>query len=490
MFVGYNIFMSSIGQKKVYQILLIIFLLGTLLRLYRLDDFAIFLGDQGRDAIIMKRIVTFEHFPAVGPSSSVGQVYLGPFYYYFMAPWLSMFHMNPIGPVVGVALLSSLFIVMAYLMIADIFDRKTAMLTSIFIAFSSTLIDLSRFSWNPNILPMFSFIAVYFFIKAILTKDRPFFILTGLFAGFAFQLHYVMFSLLFAFLVISLHQLSLHRKKAKQYLISVFLTIGAFITVNVPLIFFDLRHQFLNLKNFITLFNNPGSAGVTSISSIIEGFSSLNIFAYSLNLHFMVIALMIVCLMFSYTFWKDTAYRIILIIFIVSLVVTSFMTANKFPHYFGILYPLYYLIASVFLVRVIGMLNRKHVFTGVLLLLVGLYIYTQGSQYNFLKAEPNMQIAHAEKTAEKIFPLITKEKYRLTAIPDSFGYSAYGYFLEVWGKVPVNNLTLDPADEMIVLCERGCEPIGNPQWDVAFFKARSVETSFTSDHVFVYKLIH
>lgn len=41
------------------------------MRLYKLDDFAIFLGDQGRDAIIMKRIVTFEHLPAVGPSSSV-----------------------------------------------------------------------------------------------------------------------------------------------------------------------------------------------------------------------------------------------------------------------------------------------------------------------------------------------------------------------------------------------------------------------------------
>ncbi len=470
--------------------MLIIFLLGTLLRLYRLDDFAIFLGDQGRDAIIMKRIVAFEHFPAVGPSSSVGQVYLGPFYYYFMAPWLSMFHMNPIGPVVGVALLSSLFIVMAYLMIADLFDKKTALLTSTFISFSSTLIDLSRFSWNPNILPMFSFIAVYFFVKAVFTKARPFFILTGLFAGFAFQLHYVMFSLLFAFLVVGLGQLYLHRKKAKPFILNMCLAVLAFIVVNIPLIFFDLRHQFLNIKNFITLFNSPGSTGAASISSVIDGFVSLNIFAFSLPLHVVVVAICLIGMLYTYKLWKDNSYRIILTIFMFSLVITSFMTANKFPHYFGILYPLYYLIVSIVLMRIIGMIKTTYVATGAILLMAGLYIYTQGTHYQFLKVEPNRQIAHAEKTAEKIFPLITKDAYRLTAIPDSFGYSAYGYFLEAWGKVPVNNLTLDPADEMIVLCERGCEPIGNPQWDVAFFKARSVETSFISDHVYVYKLVH
>jgi len=62
-------------------VLIIILLAGCFLRFYRLNDFAMFLSDQGRDAIVIKRIVTGEHFPAIGAPTSIGQVYLGPFYY-------------------------------------------------------------------------------------------------------------------------------------------------------------------------------------------------------------------------------------------------------------------------------------------------------------------------------------------------------------------------------------------------------------------------
>ncbi len=464
------------------------FLLGTLLRLYRLDDFAIFLGDQGRDAIIMSRIVHFEHFPAVGPSSSVGQVYLGPFYYYFMAPWLPLFNMHPLGPVVGVALFSSLFIVLAYFMVEDLFNEKIALITSVLIAFSATLVDLSRFSWNPNILPMISFIAIYFFTKSLLTKDRRFFILTGLFSGFAFQLHYVTFSLLFAFIVVTGFYAFKNKKGIKELAKNTILALCAFIAVNAPLIFFDLRHQFLNSKNFITLFNNPGSAASASINSVVEGFASLTTFSFSYNLIAPLSLLLLFALLFSFKAWKDTTYRMVLGIFILLLIVTSFMTANKYPHYFGILYPLFYLLLAVGAVKLIDAINNK-IAIPLLVLMLGLFIYTQGTKYPFLHREPNRQIEHAQRTAKQIYPLIHKEKFRLTAIPDSFGYSAYGYFLEINGKKPVDNLTLEPADEMIVMCERGCNPIGNPQWDVAFFQAKSIESSFTSDHVYVYKLI-
>jgi hypothetical protein len=47
---------------------------------------------------------------------------------------------------------------------------------------------------------------------------------------------------------------------------------------------------------------------------------------------------------------------------------------------------------------------------------------------------------------------------------------------------------LEPADQMIVVCENNCNPIGNPQWDVAFFKATKVTQSLTSDNIFIYAL--
>src|SRR4030042_5978400 len=98
-------------------ILIMVLIIGVFLRFYKFTGFVTFLGDQGRDAIIIKRILTFEHFPAIGAPTSIGQVYLGPFYYYFIAPWLLFFNFNPIGLAIGVGFFSSLFLLINYLIV-------------------------------------------------------------------------------------------------------------------------------------------------------------------------------------------------------------------------------------------------------------------------------------------------------------------------------------------------------------------------------------
>ena len=177
-------------------------IIGVFLRFYKLSGFTTFLGDQGRDAIILKRIVTLEHFPAIGAPTSIGQVYLGPFYYYFIAPWLLFFKFNPIGPVVGVVLFSSLYLLINYFIVKELVDKKTALISTVFLSFSSVLIELSRFSWNPNLLPLFTLLTIYFVIKSIKTNRWYFFALTGAFLSFSVQLHYLaLFILPAAFII-------------------------------------------------------------------------------------------------------------------------------------------------------------------------------------------------------------------------------------------------------------------------------------------------
>src|SRR3990167_69668 len=149
-------------MKRFYLICFIVTIaITTFLRLYRFDSFVTFLGDQGRDALIIKRIITLEHLPAIGAPTSVGQIYLGPFYYYFIAPWLLLFNFEPIGLAFGVAFFSSLFILVFYHLIKKIFDPMTALISAFFIPFSSVLVESSRFSWNPNLLPLFSLLFIY-----------------------------------------------------------------------------------------------------------------------------------------------------------------------------------------------------------------------------------------------------------------------------------------------------------------------------------------
>ncbi|MDZ7586952.1 MAG: hypothetical protein U0946_04300, partial [Patescibacteria group bacterium] len=62
--------------------------LGAILRFYRLPQTLQFLGDQGRDALVLKDLVVNFNLPFIGPITSVGGFYLGPLYYYLMAPFL------------------------------------------------------------------------------------------------------------------------------------------------------------------------------------------------------------------------------------------------------------------------------------------------------------------------------------------------------------------------------------------------------------------
>ncbi|MEK7522735.1 MAG: hypothetical protein AAB569_04075, partial [Patescibacteria group bacterium] len=135
---------------KNYLVLIGVLLVGVFLRFYRLEGFVTFLGDQGRDAIVVKRILTLEHFPAIGAPTSIGQVYLGPFYYYFIAPWLLFFKYQPIGLAFSVAFFSCLYLLVNYFIVKELFDKRVALISTIFLSFSSILIDFSSFSLNPN----------------------------------------------------------------------------------------------------------------------------------------------------------------------------------------------------------------------------------------------------------------------------------------------------------------------------------------------------
>ena len=75
----------------------LIILLAAFLRFYRLSEYMTFLGDEGRDALIVKDILYGVNFPLIGPPTSVGNMYLGPLYYYMIAVPMGIFWLNPVA---------------------------------------------------------------------------------------------------------------------------------------------------------------------------------------------------------------------------------------------------------------------------------------------------------------------------------------------------------------------------------------------------------
>src|SRR3990172_5222645 len=92
------------NHRTETAVLLAILLLAAFLRLYKIREFVVFLGDEGRDALVVKRMIVDHKFTLLGPTASVGGFFLGPIYYYFMLPFVWASGLNPAGAAVMVAL--------------------------------------------------------------------------------------------------------------------------------------------------------------------------------------------------------------------------------------------------------------------------------------------------------------------------------------------------------------------------------------------------
>src|SRR6185312_16623596 len=107
--------------SKTNALLLLILLLAAFLRLYRIQDYMTFLGDEGRDVLVVWNIL-HGHPTLLGPTASVGGFFLGPIYYYFMTPFLWLFNYNPVGPAVMIAIFGVITIWLVYKIGSEFFN--------------------------------------------------------------------------------------------------------------------------------------------------------------------------------------------------------------------------------------------------------------------------------------------------------------------------------------------------------------------------------
>jgi hypothetical protein len=128
--------------------------LASFLRLYKIEPYLNFLGDEGRDALVWHHMLQGD-FTLLGPTASVGGFYLGPIYYYLALPFYFLFR-SPVGPAIFIALLGVATVYLVYWLVKHITSSKySAYLSALIYAASPLVVRYSRFSWNPNPIPFF-----------------------------------------------------------------------------------------------------------------------------------------------------------------------------------------------------------------------------------------------------------------------------------------------------------------------------------------------
>src|SRR3989344_4026624 len=209
-------------------LIFIILLIGASFRLYRIGEYMIFLGDEGRDAIVVRRLLVNFDPILIGPGTSIGNMYLGPLYYYMIAPALLLANFSPVGPSVLVTLFGIATIFLVWMMGREWFGNTAGMIASFFYSIAPVVITFSKSSWNPNIMPFFALISIYSIWRVWQYKEFKWLFALGVF---------------FVLTYLKNRKSSSEIKNFTKYSI---LGIGTFAILMSPLVIFDARHEWRN----------------------------------------------------------------------------------------------------------------------------------------------------------------------------------------------------------------------------------------------------
>lgn len=235
-------------------ILLFIFSFG--LRIYKLGEQLFFGFEQGRDALIAQNIYQLKDFVLTGPSSSIGGVFHGPYYYYLLALTYFLSSGNPLGGALFISIIGSLVPILIFFVARDFFKSTGwAQIAAVICIISFEYILYSR--WLSNVSPAIPFVVLAFWMlwKNIEEKKDKFLLGFVLFASIASQFQ-IMLSIqfIFVFLLLTITRVV---KLPNFKILILMLFIALFIYG--PLILFDFRNQHITfnaLSGF--LFNGGG----------------------------------------------------------------------------------------------------------------------------------------------------------------------------------------------------------------------------------------
>jgi hypothetical protein len=248
--------------KKLLLILIIV--MALFVRFYRFEDRITFDSEQGRSLIVSGNYIK-EKPSLLGQelfriTQSGHKLFSGAIFNYSLVPLQILFKYNPLSITAYFALLNIATGVFLFWVVKKMFNYEVAAVSLTLFLFNSLMINHSMFIWILNYLPLIGTLILY---EAYLLYKKPKLIysfILGILLGVGINFHYVMipFAVLLALY-------TLWRSKKKIITIVVYM-IGL-IVGNLPMILFDLRHNFYHVTTLFEYlkesFGLTGQAGLS-----------------------------------------------------------------------------------------------------------------------------------------------------------------------------------------------------------------------------------
>ena len=457
-----------------------------------------FLGDQGRDVIIIKDLWQHGNLFFIGPQTSIGNMYLGPWFYYLISPALLISNFNPIGPAIFIALLNIFTIYMLYFVGSKWFSKSIGLTSAFLFAISPVVIKYSNFIWNPNIMPLFSLLLVYFFFESFNSKKFHYFI----YASFSFIMvinsHYLGMALLPFIGIFWLYSLIIYLKKKSKYLkpflLNSFIALFIFIVSLTPQILFDIKHNGQNIKALATFFTqrettvNLKAYKAIPIAPLLFNQINTRLLAgknetvgtiVTVLLGFGILLFLLKPKKPNFNFW------VILSWLFSGIIALALYKQHIYDHYFSFLFPVVFLLFAYFI-------NRFKLIGIPVLILITIFSLIE----NPLRIPPNKQLQHSNNLGSAINQDLStnNEKFNITMLAsyNDFRAQAPRYFInsnnllsqEDYSSAKVLYIILDDPSKWKL-------GIDSDIWEINVFKDNSTYTStnfVTLDNTQIVKL--
>lgn len=251
-------------MKKL--LLAFILICSFILRIYKGPELYFWNVDEDIIGLTVKRMLIDLHPQLIG-FPIPGGIYLGPLFYYIISVFYLISFFDPQKFYIFSALMAALTTYLVYIVGAAIFEKKSiGLLAAVIYAFSYFSNVYGRLLTGLSFAPILSLLTYWILYQNIKFKKPKFILTLGIVLLIASQNEGASLSLL----VLTILSFLIFRLKIP---FRKFVQIAALFTIfHIPLLIFDLRHNFYITRSFLAFFSFEGNWAGQSItlSSIIN----------------------------------------------------------------------------------------------------------------------------------------------------------------------------------------------------------------------------
>lgn len=422
---------ASLTKENIFVFFL--FFLAFITRFWQVPEHFYFGIDEEYQSLLALSIIKDFHIIWIGLSAANTGFYIAPGFVYLHSLLLWLSKLDPIILGYAASTISFITIVIFYFVMKHLFDKKTALITTLVYSFSSFVMNYDRRFWNSTFVPL---TVILFFLSLVKSEKNPlWYILVAILLGLSFHIHASLFIFIpIVILVLIYRYIKTKTKKLPiSYLLSPIsvISIVLFLLLYSPLIVFDFVHNFDNLKTPLRMIQQLGKSGaiysfqqhLQTIQSTLLQFWSFNSFSLLINYSLSVLVAIIFVWFFVKT--KNEAEKILSFIILSYLFMFFFYPGTVLDYYFIGFFPFFSIIIALFL---------KQFYQISLIALAIMFILP--NSVAFLQSAVDGNLESKKTVVKKTIDVLENHSFYLETTQPYVFFGGWRYLFEAYGNRP------------------------------------------------------